>query len=138
MKKLRLFLDTTVLLSAILNRNKTSWALLNIRHSPLELATNLFAIKELRRALKDDYRCADEKINKSIDFVYEMCKVVKEPRKEEFLRFKLRDKNDRPIVCSAVKEKCDFLVTEDRYLKEDAEKYIPTIAPIDLVVGRKK
>lgn len=63
--------------------------------------------------------------NALVDSVAQKCRVAK---------FRLRDKSDRPIVCSAVKEKCDFLVTEDEHLKIDARKYINAVSPRDLIL----
>jgi putative PIN family toxin of toxin-antitoxin system len=138
MKKLRLFLDTSVLLSAILGRNKKSWALLNSIFPKIELITSDFAIKELNRTLRKEYGESEENINAAVDFIYGKCEVVKKPRREEFVKFNIRDKNDRPIICSAIKEKCNFLVTEDKYLEEDAEKHIPTITPDNFTPRRVK
>lgn len=130
MKRTKLFLDTTVLLSGVLKRNVASWRLLN--HSSLELITNAFAIKEMRRVLKNLGYDA-ETINALVDFVRDRCDVAKAPKKEELMKYPLRDKNDYPIVCSAVKEKCDLLVTEDRQLREDVKKYIAAAVPEEVI-----
>lgn len=124
-------MDTTVLLSGVLKRNIASWRLLN-PGSGLELVTNAFAIKEMRRVLKNLGYDA-ETINALVDFVRERCEVAKTPKKEELLKYRLRDKNDAPIVCSAVKEKCDLLLTEDTQLKEDVKKYIAAAVPEELI-----
>lgn len=134
---LKLFLDTTVLLSSILNRNKNSWALLNIKYPNFELITNNTSIKEMRRVLREEYNFSDEKINASVDFIEGVCKVVKTPKKEEFLIYQLRDKSDRPLICSAIKEGCDYLVTEDQRFNADAQRYIPTLRPKDVIEYRR-
>jgi predicted nucleic acid-binding protein len=131
LKRTRLFLDTTVLLSGILKRNTDSWRLLNLSHG-LELVTNAFAIKEMRWVLKSMGYDA-ETINALVDFIGQRCRAAKAPKKEELMKYQLRDKNDSPIVCSAVKERCDFLVTEDKQLREDVKKYIPAVLPEELI-----
>jgi predicted nucleic acid-binding protein len=128
----RLFLDTTVLISGVLKRNPQSWRLLNLG-SP-ELVTSAFAVKEMRRVLKALGYDA-ETVNALVDFVKERCRVARAPRKEEFRKYRLRDRSDAPMVASAVKERCEVLVTEDAVLREDAGRYIESASPAEVLGG---
>lgn len=127
---MKLFLDTSVLLSGILRRNNHSWRLLN---NKFEFIINEFVMIEFRRQLKK-FGYNEEMASALVDSIAQKCRVAKKPKKEEFAKFRLRYKSDRPIVCSAVKEKCDFLVTEDEHLKIDARKYIKAVSPRDLIL----
>ncbi len=127
---MKLFLDTSVLLSGILRRNNHSWRFLN---SKFEFIINEFVMIEFRRQLKK-FGYSEEMASALVDSIAQKCRVAKKPKTEEFAKFRLRYKSDRPIVCSAVKEKCGFLVTEDEHLKIDARRYIKAVSPRDLIL----
>ena len=54
--------------------------------------------------------------------------LVKNVPKKEFSRFKIRDKNDIPILAGAVHVSA-VLVTEDGLLKNDSKGYVESVTP---------
>lgn len=128
--RLKFFIDTTVTISALTGRNADAWILLESgKKEVVSLFVNEFVIKEMRRVL-DELLISQENINYAVDYIKECCVVRKNIPKNEFLKYRIRDKNDRPIIAGAVYESA-ILVTEDSALKEDAEKYIECAAPSD-------
>ncbi len=121
--KAELFLDTTVIVSAITKRNTASYNLLLDYRG--KLYTNEYAMKETRRILKNEFRYSDELVNKAIDYIRVRCDVLPTPHKKEFGRIILRDKADNPIVCSAMKKWC-VLVIDDEETYQDAKEYVET------------
>ncbi|MFQ6072708.1 MAG: PIN domain-containing protein [Methanosarcinales archaeon] len=127
----RLFLDSTGIIGAITKRKPIFRKIFEDYKE--NLYANEYVIKETRRVLKNDFGCPEELINKAIDNIRVRFKVVKTPSKEEFKKIKISDKADRPIVCSAKKEKC-ILVTDDKKLYKDAKKYVITKLPEEVVI----
>ena len=125
----RLFLDSTVIISAITARDPASVMILIEQRYPL--FTNEYVIKETRRILDSEFGFTPDEINRSIDLVRDSCVVLKMPHKRDFKRIKIEDKSDRPIVYSAMKNQC-ILVTQDRLLIKNAEKYVKALMPKDL------
>jgi predicted nucleic acid-binding protein len=119
----RLFLDTTVIVSAVTKRNIASYnLLLNYKG---KIYTNEYVIKECIRVLKKEFGYSSELVNKALDYVRFRCEVLPTPNKREFKKIGIRDKADQPVVCSAMKKGC-ILVIDDEETYEDAKKYIET------------
>ncbi len=125
----KLFLDSTVIISALTSRNPAS--VLIFIEQGVPLYTNEYAIKETRRVLGSEFGFSPDEVNRSIDFVRDNCEVLKIPHKKDFKKINIEDKSDRPIVYSAMINGC-ILVTEDRRLKQNAIKYVRTIRPEEL------
>lgn len=126
--RLKFFIDTTVAISALTGRNTDAWILLESgKRELVSLFVNEFVIKEMRRALYE-LQISQENINYAVDYIKECCAVRKNVPKTEFLKYSVRDKNDTPVLAGAVHESA-VLVTEDSFLKEDAEKYIECATP---------
>ena len=125
----KLFLDSTVIISALTVRDPDS--VLILIEGRYTLFTNEYVIKEIRRILDSEFGFTQDEINRSIDFVRDNCIVLQMPRKKDFTRIEIEDKSDRPIVYSAMKNRC-ILVTQDRLLMQNATKYVRTLAPRDL------
>jgi len=126
--KLNLFIDTTVVISAITGRNKDAWVLLESGKKRLILLIiNEFVIKEIRRTLKE-FDFSQEKINYAIDYTSECCIIKKYVPKAKFSKYFIRDRNDIPILAGALQESA-ILVTEDNLLKKDAKKYLECVNP---------
>jgi predicted nucleic acid-binding protein len=125
----KFFLDSTVIISALTARDPDSvLILIEQKHT---LFTNEYVIKETRRILDSEFGFNQDEINRSIDFIRDNCIVLQMPRKKDFIRIKIEDKSDRPIVYSAMKNQC-ILVTEDRQLIQNAKKYVKTLTPREL------
>jgi len=125
----RLFLDSTVIISAITARDPDS--VLILIEQRYTLFTNEYVIKETRRILDSVFGFTPDEINRSIDLVRDNCVVLKMPHKKDFKKIKIEDKSDRPIVYSAMKNQC-ILVTHDRLLIKNAKKYVKALTPKEL------
>ena len=84
---------------------------------------NQFVLKEVYWVLKDQRGFSQQQIRDSIEDITELCIVLPTPSKEEFKRIAVRDKSDRPIVCSAMKNSL-VLYIDDEKTYRDAEKYV--------------
>ncbi len=126
--ELKLFIDTTVAVSALTGRNKDAWILLESgKKRVVSLFVNDFVVKEIRRTLKElDF--SQDKINYSVDYVSECCTVLKNAPKTKFSKYNIQDKNDVPVLAGAVQESA-VLVTEDNALRKDAKKYLECETP---------
>lgn len=119
----KLFLDTTVIISAVTKRSIPAYnILLDYRGG---LYTNEYVIKECRRVLKKEFGFSDELINTALDYVMTRCEILPLPNKKEFEKIVIRDKADKPVVCSAMKEGC-MLVIDDEATYVDAKRYVET------------
>ncbi|MBU4374212.1 MAG: PIN domain-containing protein [Euryarchaeota archaeon] len=128
--RLKFFIDTTVAISALTGRNTDAWILLESgKREVVSLFVNEFVIKEMRRTL-DELQISQENINYAVNYIKECCVVRKNVPKTEFTKYRIRDKNDIPVLAGASHESA-VLVTEDSVLKEDAEKYIECATPSD-------
>lgn len=119
----KLFLDTTVIVSAVTKRNIASYNLL--LNYDGELYTNKYVMKECMRVLKKEFGYSDELVSKALDYVRARCEVLPTPNKKEFMKLEIKDKADRPVVCSAMK-RCCVLIIDDEETYKDAKKYIET------------
>ncbi|VVB85990.1 Uncharacterised protein [uncultured archaeon] len=126
--ELKFFIDTTVAVSAITGRNTDAWVLLESgKRKVVSLYVNDFVIKETRWTL-EVLDISQENINYAVNYILECCIVRKNVPKKEFSRFRIRDKNDIPILAGAVKESA-VLVTEDNLLKDDSKGYAESVTP---------
>ena len=125
----KLFLDSTVIISALTSRNPAS--VLIIIKQKFPLFTNEYVIKEVRRILGIEFKFTVDEVNRSIDFMRDILVVLPMPNKNEFKKIQIKDKSDKPIVCSAKNSGC-ILVTEDRLLYQNAQKYVQTLKPEEL------
>ncbi len=125
----KLFLDSTVIISALTSRNPASVLIIIEPKSPL--FTNEYVIKEVRRILGNEFKFTVDEVNRSIDFMRDILVVLPMPNKNEFKKIQIEDKSDKPIVYSAKKSGC-ILVTEDRLLYQNAKKYVQTLKPEEL------
>ena len=125
----RLFLDSTVIISAITARNPAAVYLL--MDDDFERYTNEYVIKETRRILQKAFDFSIRDVNDSIDLVRRQCIVLPLPNKEEYKKLEIKDASDKPIVLSAIKKRC-ILVTEDYILLENAKKYVKAKRPENL------
>ncbi len=118
----KLFLDTTVIVSAVTKRNVASYNLLLNYEG--ELYISEYVIKECVRVLKE-LGYSDELVGRALDYIRARCEVLPTPNKKEFVKIAISDKSDKPIVCSAIKKGC-VLVIDDEETYIDAKKYVET------------
>lgn len=121
--KVKLFLDTTVIVSGLTKRNMASYELL-LRYEG-ELCTNEYVLKECIRVLRKEFGFSPDQVNRALDYIRFICEVMPTPNKKEFKKISISDKADRPIVASAMKKAC-ILVIDDLRTYQDARKYVET------------
>jgi predicted nucleic acid-binding protein len=80
-------------------------------------------LKELYHVLKDEIKFSDLEISYALDYLRSKCIILPTPSKNEMKKIKLRDKSDRPFVCSALKYNLELYIDDFKTFK-DAEKYI--------------
>ena len=120
MEMIEAFLDTSVLLGKILNNSKKADEV--FKNPNIKKYTNEYAIKEVYHVLKK-LGFSEIHISYAIDYIREKCIILPTPKKEEFLDIMLKDKADRPIVCSAKKYNLVLYIDDEKtYL--DAKKYV--------------
>lgn len=121
----KIFLDSTTFIGAFTKRSPASVLILE---SPIEKCTNEYVIKEIRRILKDEYPFTSDQINRAVAHIESKCEILKTPSAEEYSKIGIRDKSDRPIICSAKKIGA-ILITDDYLLYHDAKKYVVSKRP---------
>jgi predicted nucleic acid-binding protein len=121
MTKKKVFLDTSILIGRVTKRSKETIKV--FKDPELELYTNELALKELYHVLKDEFKFSDLEISYAIDYLRAKCIILSTPPKNEMKKIKLRDKSDRPFVCSALKYNLELYI-DDFKTFQDAEKYV--------------
>lgn len=120
----RLFLDTNIFVLALTVQDADCLNLL--QQGGLEKVTNLDVTKELYRVLKKRFGYSEARLGEVMDFVRTTCRVAPRVPPKPFAG--LRDANDRFILNAALRDSCDYLVTEDRKLRHDAQRYIKAVS----------
>ena len=95
----RFFLDTSVILNWILKRSKEAEKVMT--GPDCQRFTNRFVFKEVYWVLKNNKKYPESLIAHYIERISEVCTILPAPSKEEFKKIRIRDKSDRPIICSA-------------------------------------
>ncbi len=121
---MRLFLDTSVLISASRGRKEASVRL--FFRGEFELITNEYAIKEFRRIMLTNFGLSQEVVEEAILIIRKRCLVLPSPSPEKYGKIAIRDKSDIPIVLGALNASC-ILVIDDEITLQDAKKYIRTL-----------
>lgn len=109
---MKIFADTNVLVSAFTARGLCA-DLLEIILSDHQLMTGEFVLQELERVLIAKLNVPDDKVMDTLRFLN---KHHVEPVPEEPSEIKVRDKDDRWVLESALRAKADILVTGDKDL----------------------
>ncbi|MFH1442657.1 MAG: PIN domain-containing protein [Candidatus Micrarchaeota archaeon] len=121
---MRLFLDTSVLISASRGRNDSALRL--FFRSKAELVTNEYAIKEFRRVMLSNFGLPHGNVEEAILRIRNRCLVLPSPPAEKYHEIAIRDKSDIPIVLGALQAGC-ILVIDDEITCRDAKKYLKTL-----------
>jgi predicted nucleic acid-binding protein len=117
----RVFLDTSVIISAVTGTSAEALRLVFSRSS--EAHTNEYVLKEVYHVLKKDFKFKEELIARVLDSIKEKLIIHKDPPVKAFKKLDLRDKADRPIVCSAMNLGCTLIIA-DEVTYQDAKKYV--------------
>ena len=123
------FLDTIVIVRAITRSHPKSVKL--FLDTSKEKVTNEYVIMETRKVLKDKFWYSEFQVNGVVNSIRNRCFVVPTPPPNRFKKLKIRDKADKPVVQSAIDEKC-VLVTDDARTYRDAKKYILTCSAVEI------
>ena len=115
---MKIFADTNVLVSAFTARGLCS-DLLEIILADHQLMTGEFILQELQRVLTDKLRVPERKISDVLQFLRNQ---HVEPLPDTPSEVKVRDKDDRWVLESALQAKADILVTGDKDLLAISEQ----------------
>lgn len=125
------FLDTTILISALTGRSLRCVEILE--SNKYKFYTNEYAIKEVKRILKDIFELTPDEINENIEYIETRCIVLPKPTKNELRNIKITDKSDIPIVVSAKKFNIPLII-DDYVTYKDAKKYIKTFKSSEIEI----
>jgi putative PIN family toxin of toxin-antitoxin system len=135
----RVFPDTNVLASAFGTRGLCA-DVLRLILGEHELLTGEMVIEELRYVLAKKFKVPPDTWNDIESFLrgYHV-----EPKPQELPKLKLRDRNDRVVIGSALSSKAEILVTGDQEILalEARPKALRILSPREfwnLAAGRKK
>jgi predicted nucleic acid-binding protein len=117
------FLDTTILISALTGRSLRCVEILE--SNKYKFYTNEYAIKEVKRILKDIFELTPDEINENIEYIETRCIILPKPSKNELRNIKITDKSDKPIVATAKKLNIPLII-DDHITFKDAKKYVNT------------
>jgi uncharacterized protein len=115
---MKIFADTNVLVSAFTARGLCA-DLLEIILADHQLMTGAFVLQELHRVLVEKLKVPERKVSDVLQFLR---KHHIEPIPDEPSRIKIRDKDDRWVLESAIRAKADILVTGDKDLLDISQK----------------
>jgi putative PIN family toxin of toxin-antitoxin system len=122
----RIFLDTTVLVSALTARGLTADLVRAILRDH-ELLTGEVNLVELRRVLGGRFRASAAQLQ-AVEGLLRQETVVPKPAKPSTLR--IRDPDDRWVLASAIAGGADMLVTGDKDLLSVADQSpLPIVDP---------
>jgi len=121
------FFDTSIFVNS-LDRKSKAYGIVFSRHPILKKYTSRHVFKELRRISIGfpDLGISVNDINYLIERIEHACIILPSPTLNDFKHIYIEDKSDRPIVYSAMYVDA-ILVTADRKLAKDAERYVKTM-----------
>ena len=124
MEMIRAFFDTSVILNKILMLSKEEEKAFS--DPDINKYTNEYVLKELYHVLKKQFNFSEIQISYALDYVRNECTILPTPEKDDFTKVKIRDKADKPIVCSAYKHDL-ILYIDDEKTYQDAKKYVKVV-----------
>lgn len=115
---MKVFLDTNVLISAFMGRGLSSdvYRLVKEHHDPV---TGQAVLDEVRRVLSKKFEVSQRDLD---DVLMSFGNWHVEPRPEALPMIRIRDRDDLPILASALASGADVLVTGDKDLLELSEQ----------------
>ena len=124
MEMIRAFFDTSVILNKILKLSKEAEKVFS--DPDINKYTNEYVLKELYHVLKKQFKFSEIQISYALEYVRNECTILPTPKKDDFTIVKIRDKADKPIVCSAYKHDL-ILYIDDEKTYQDAKKYVKVV-----------
>lgn len=121
MYKPRVFLDSSVIIAALLSSRGGSFYILTQTHGDFLLYINEYVFTEVGTVLKTKFATQPD-LQKNLFLLLGLANVstVPNPNKLEVLRAtKVISKSDAPILASALKH-CDYLITLDKEFFEES------------------
>ena len=117
----RVFLDTSVILSWIKKSSKEADRIIN--DPDITRFINGYVLKEVYWVLNHQQGFSEQQIRDAVEDISNLCTILPTPSKEEFMKIRIRDKSDRPMVCSALKYNLVLLIDDEKTYR-DAKKYV--------------
>jgi len=124
MEMIRAFFDTSVILNKILKLSKDAEKVFS--DLDINKYTSEYVLKELYHVLKKQFKFSEIQISYALEYVRNECTILPTPNKDDFTIIKIRDKADKPIVCSAYKHDL-ILYIDDEKTYQDAKKYVKVV-----------
>ena len=121
----RLFVDTNIIVRAATGADANCLNFLTRKTLQDSRITSLDITREAYRILKG-MGYTEQRIKEVMEFTSDNCIIAPKADKAKFGKYSLRDRGDVFVLEGALTQKCDYLVTEDRKLLEDAKKYMKT------------
>lgn len=114
MERSSVFLDSSVLIAAVLSSSGGSFYILTKLHSKFKLQINEFVLEEIMRVLGEKFPTKKELKSRLFLLIGSaQVKVLSNPAKQEVIRLtKYIEKEDAPILASAL-QYSSFLITLD-------------------------
>ena len=133
---MKVFVDTNILVSAILfpkSKVADSFSIVLKEHS---LVICQYSIEELEEVFRNKFPEKYENLQKFLDeLAYELVSV---PKNIDYSKYpNIRDKNDLPILVSAILSKSDILLTGDKDFEDIEIKKPEIMKPVDFMIRYK-
>jgi putative PIN family toxin of toxin-antitoxin system len=131
---LRVYLDTNVIVSAFTTRGLSSevFRIILAEHT---LVLSSIVLKELHRVLREKIKLPLSQVKEITDFLSNF-EIISDFEINESI--KLRDSSDIPVLSAALSGDIDFLVTGDKDLLVDSDKYgLKIVTPREFLTQTK-
>ena len=127
---MRILFDTNVLIAGLIS-HCVCYDIIQYAIQNHEIITSQYIINEFREKLKSKFKFSEDDIDEAAESLFEKFNKHEIPNTEINIIFK--DKDDIPILATAINAKCDYLITGDKDLIELAKiNNCKIIKPADL------
>ncbi|GEM_PF-857222 len=126
MVRIKIFLDSSVIISSLLSTQGGSFYIINILNKNLELQTNDYVLKEVDRAVRTKFKDKPELLfGLALFLETSRISILKDPTpKEKDFFAKFISAKDAPILASAVKHSDYLLTLDNEFFNEKVSKFI--------------
>jgi putative PIN family toxin of toxin-antitoxin system len=133
---MRIFVDTNILVSAILFPKSKVADSLSIVLKEHSLVICQYSIEELEEVFKNKFPERFESLYKFLDeLTFELVSI---PKNIDYSKYpNIRDKNDLPILVSAILSKSDILLTGDKDFEDIKIEKPRIMKPVDFMIQYK-
>ncbi len=109
---MKIVLDTNVLIAALATRGLCT-EVLEICLTEHNIILSEYILSEVKEALSSKIRLPKKFVDEAIDFLKNSAEIVKEEKVDQSI---CRDKNDIPVIGTALSGKAHFIITGDEDL----------------------